>query len=62
MNAGRLIRVREVMALTGKSRSAVYADPTFPRPVRIGVRAVAWFETEVEAWLAERAAERDAEA
>jgi prophage regulatory protein len=26
-------------------------DPTFPRPVRLGERAVGWVEAEVEAWL-----------
>lgn len=31
----------------------------FPKPVKIG-RASAWIESEVDAWIAERIAERDA--
>ncbi|MCP3709588.1 AlpA family phage regulatory protein [Paraburkholderia sp. CNPSo 3274] len=31
----------------------------FPRPVRIGSRAVRWSENEVDAWIAARLAERD---
>ena len=26
-------------------------DPTFPKPVSVGARAVGWVEAEVEAWL-----------
>lgn len=29
-------------------------DPTFPRRFRIGGRAVAWLEDEIEAWMADR--------
>lgn len=58
----RLIRIREVIALSGKSRSSVYSDPTFPKPIRIGERAVAWFEDEVAAWRAEREAARERDA
>jgi prophage regulatory protein len=32
----------------------------FPRPVKIGKRAIAWLESDLQAWLAERIAERDA--
>lgn len=34
----------------------------FPRPIRIGLRNNAWIEDEVDAWEAERVAERDEEA
>jgi len=27
-------------------------DPTFPKPVAVGAKAVGWIEAEVEAWLA----------
>jgi prophage regulatory protein len=33
------------------SKSARY-DPTFPTPIRLGVRAVGWIEAEVDAWIA----------
>jgi len=50
----RLIRRRELEQITGKSRSAIYADMArdiFPRPVRIGKRSVGWRSSEIEAWL-----------
>ncbi|GHU18710.1 prophage regulatory protein AlpA [Betaproteobacteria bacterium] len=27
-------------------------DPTFPRPIRLGARAVGWVEAEIDAWIA----------
>jgi prophage regulatory protein len=35
------------------------ADDTFPRPVSLGSRAVAWIESEVQDWILERIEERD---
>ena len=54
----RLLRRPEVEARTGLSRSSIYAmmeRGTFPRPRRIGQRAVAWEEATIEDWLATRA-------
>jgi prophage regulatory protein len=34
-------------------------DGRFPKPIRIGVRAVAWRKIELSHWLAERVSERD---
>jgi len=45
LQSDRLLRQREVLQLTGKSKSALYReikDKLFPSPVRIGKRAVAW--------------------
>ncbi len=52
----RLLRLCEVRHRTGKSGSDVYADPTFPRPIKIGKRASAWVESEVDAWIHDRIA------
>jgi len=58
-----ILRRRQVEARTGLSRSSIYAkmrrnprrpsdyDPTFPKPVSVGAKAVGWVEAEVEAWL-----------
>jgi prophage regulatory protein len=35
-------------------------DGTFPKPVRIGKRSVAFFDDEIDAWLKARSAERAA--
>lgn len=56
----RLLRLNAVKELTGLSRSTIYADPTFPRSVKIGDRAVAWVETEIGDWINARIAERSA--
>jgi prophage regulatory protein len=34
----------------------------FPKPIRVGARRVAFFQTEIDEWLAARIAERDAKA
>ncbi|CUH64651.1 putative transcriptional regulator [Thalassovita autumnalis] len=57
----KFLRLPEVKSRTGFSRSSIYLfvqNGTFPRPVRIGGRAVAWLETEIDAWIEERLAER----
>ena len=54
----RLLRRPEIESRTGLSRSSIYAmmaRGTFPRPLRIGQRAVAWDEATIENWLATRA-------
>ena len=57
-----LLRRREVERRTGNGRSVIYdlmARSLFPKQVSIGPRAVAWVESEVNAWVAARIAERD---
>ena len=52
----RFLRRPEVEARTGLSRSTIYSAMdrgTFPRPRRIGKRAVAWREGDIERWLAQ---------
>ncbi|MFT6296948.1 MAG: prophage regulatory protein [Yoonia sp.] len=51
------LRRSAVEAATGLSRSTLYQmmnSGDFPRPIRIGQRAVAWPESAVLAWLASR--------
>lgn len=48
------LRLEQVMKITGKSRAAIYREmeiQMFPRPVRIGKRAVAWVSSEVRSWM-----------
>ena len=48
----KFLRLPEVRIRTGKSRSAIYQgvnDGTFPRPIKLGPRAVGWIEAEIEA-------------
>lgn len=50
----RYWRLPAVLAYTQRSRSAIYADPTFPRPIRLGPNTAAWKRDAVIAWCAER--------
>lgn len=50
----KLIRLPQVKELTGKGRSSIYGDDTFPDPIKIGPRASAWIEHEVFEWINER--------
>ena len=48
----KFLKLPEVRDRTGKSRSAIYQgvnDGTFPKPIKIGPRAVGWIEAEIEA-------------
>lgn len=50
----KMLRLPEVIEMTGKSRSSIYADPTFPRPIKIGMRSSAWLAEEILDWLQHR--------
>lgn len=61
----RLLRRPEVLSTTGMATSTLYdamARGAFPRPVKIGLRAVGWPESDVKRWLDDRKAEREADA
>lgn len=52
-----LLRRHQVQKKTGLSRSGIYAairEKTFPKPVKIGSRAVAWRKNEVDRWIFSR--------
>jgi prophage regulatory protein len=55
------LRLPAVIARTGLSRSTIYEQmqtaARFPRPVKLGPRAVGWLESEVNAWLKARIGE-----
>lgn len=53
----RVLRRPEVETRTGLSRSTIYAmisDGTFPKPIRLGKRAVGWPETCIQEWIEDR--------
>lgn len=52
-----LYRMPELVRITGKGRSTLYADikaGTFPRPVRLGIQSVAWRKSDIDRWIADR--------
>lgn len=53
----KLIRLPAVMESTGYRKSMIYRlinEGSFPKPVQLGARAVAWIDEEVKAWIQER--------
>ena len=58
-----ILRRAAVQKMTGLSRSTIYAmmaAGSFPKPIPLGLRAVGWAESEINAWLEARKAERAA--
>ena len=58
----RVLRLPEVLLRTGKRRTSLLQAVRrgdFPRPIHLGPRAIGFVETEVEAWIDARMAERD---
>lgn len=54
------IKLSGVQQRTAMSKSAIYRDiaaGTFPKPIQLGKRAVAWLESDVVAWMNARIAE-----
>lgn len=61
----KVLRLPEVLSVTGLSRSVVYAKmaeqpASFPQPITISKRAVGWLEEDIAAWQKARISERNA--
>jgi prophage regulatory protein len=57
----RILRRAEVEQKTGFKRAHLYQlmkRGQFPKPARLGVRAVGWDAAEVDQWIADRLKER----
>lgn len=55
--ANTILRLPEVKARTGLSRSTIYlriAEDRFPRPISLGGRAVGWIRSEIDGWVDEQ--------
>jgi prophage regulatory protein len=49
----QLIRLKEVVAICGRSRSSIYEaikKGNLPKPVKLQGRSSAWIQSEVERW------------
>ena len=49
-----ILRLPEVIKVTGRSRSSIYAgikDGSFVQPIKIGRRSIGFLEAEVSEWL-----------
>lgn len=62
----RLLRRTQVEQIIGLSRSTIYArldsksrhyDPDFPKPIKLGATSIAFIESEVQGYIAQRIAD-----
>jgi len=50
----KILRRKDVEAMIGLSRSTIYkliSEDMFPKPIKLGPRAVGWRLSDVEIWL-----------
>lgn len=61
--ATSILRLPQVVAITGFKKSTIYNflnaksayhDPAFPRPRKLGKRAVGWLASDIFEWVASR--------
>ncbi|MES1192437.1 MAG: AlpA family transcriptional regulator [Steroidobacter sp.] len=53
----KVLKLPEVIQRTGKKKTPIYAGAKsgeFPKPIKLGKRAVGWKESDIEAWIASR--------
>ena len=57
----RLLRLQDVIASIGMKRSWILQktkEGEFPKPIKLGERAVAWYASDIDAWIKSRAVVR----
>ena len=60
----KLLKLKDVIATTGLSRSYIYAlaqQGAVPKPITLSERSSAWVQSELEEWIDSRIALRDQE-
>ena len=53
----RLLRLKDLIPIIGMQRSWILEKSKsgeFPKPIKLGERAIAWRESEVRAWVVSR--------
>lgn len=53
----KFLRLPQVKAITGLSKSTIYAritEGTFPKQIPLGPRLVVWIESDIQNWFAEQ--------
>lgn len=56
-NIHKVLRLQEVIRITGMGRSSIYkwmSEGTFPSPLSLGIRSVGWLEADIQEWLGSR--------
>jgi prophage regulatory protein len=60
----RFLRLPAILEITGLNRATIYEmieRGDFPRPCKIGARAIAWPESDLEDWVNAKLADRERE-
>jgi prophage regulatory protein len=53
--SNEILRLPQLKTKVGLSRSSIYSAVSqgkFPRPIKLGARAIGWIASEVDTWLA----------
>ncbi len=53
----RLLRLKDVLKICGKSRSSIYEAirrGEFPKPIKLGANTSAWIDSEIDEWIRHR--------
>ena len=53
----RLLRLQDVIAAIGMKRSWILQktkEGEFPKPIKLGERAVGWYASDIDAWIKSR--------
>ncbi|UVT20043.1 MAG: AlpA family phage regulatory protein [Nitrospira sp.] len=57
VNPAAILRPQDAQRHVALSRSSIYArlaENDFPKPIRLGPRAIGWLKSELDEWLASR--------
>mgnify|MGYP003603103788 FL=1 len=58
----RILKLKEVLTRTGLGKTTLYmliSNGDFPKQIPLGLRAVGWLESEVDAWILEKIESRN---
>ena len=58
----RILKLKEVLNRTGLGKTTMYmliSNGDFPQQIPLGLRAVGWLESEVDAWILEKIESRN---
>ncbi|GAB2490499.1 hypothetical protein GCM10027082_46900 [Comamonas humi] len=61
----RVLKLKEVLVKTSLGKTTLYAllkQSQFPKPINLGLRAVGWLESDIDAWILEKIRARDQQA
>ena len=62
MSTERFLSINDVCKLTSLSRTSIHnhrQSGSFPIPVRLGTKRIAFLSSEIDAWIEARIADRD---